>query len=641
MVSNISLGILALVGYLFHIISPYVAVTNPMSRLPTTTMMSTKHSFNGSFFIYFLKSNTPSSHSSLHAEKVTLRNPTNRNSNIRTRLNEDALTFHWNPFMDQTSTTTDTTSKPVSTAQPSLTPLSTARPSGLTLTHSLSISPSAVPTQRPSTGSTIKLSTKPTMKPTISTTIHPTVKFSRKPTLKFTALSTLKPSNIPSLNSSLKPIAHRTTKPTTRLSAMPVNKRSTMPSAKPSTNRSAKPTVVQISTFSNKPSSRPSDHPLHRPSLKSTFQPTRSTLIPSTLTPSGKPTNSTIYAVGGASSSMDKVEIVKILVSVISIVALIVILFAVYRTRWQNAHRHFSDEENHLDPSSFMSPTDSTVVVPCSAISNDLEINLRNPQEVILRHFEDGALAMALSDSTADSDFLEMNSIVSVTTASTSVNAPLNSHNHTFDETSDRNSSQNYETIRLSDDDYDRILCDDYSSDSSIYTFSSTRRSVSSKTFEMNRVHQTFLSCFSTRHSGHSTVSDWSLWKCHEHSYPTQSLSFRNVDMDIESMASSESSKSSEVNMRKSREFTIDVPQIPLGLIIESSGKGPRILYVKSSSPFLGLIREGDIIVQVDGHPTVDMSSYELSQFIHWNGTADSRRITFRIGSAPPMSEDV
>lgn len=62
--------------------------------------------------------------------------------------------------------------------------------------------------------------------------------------------------------------------------------------------------------------------------------------------------------------------------------------------------------------------------------------------------------------------------------------------------------------------------------------------------------------------------------------------------------------------------FEIDCPPGPLGLIISTCEKGPFVKDVKISSPLLGVIIPGDVIIHVDKTETISMTGPELKSHL-------------------------
>jgi len=338
--------------------------------------------------------------------------------------------------------------------------------------------------------------------------------------------------------------------------------------------------------------------------------------------PTAQPSTLTMYRTAGVDASGDKNNVTKIVASLSSIMLLLGISIScfVFQRRSRNAPRKLSDEESVVYPPSspLTSPRDSSPVIESNSTCDGiLEITLRNPQEVLVRHFQEDSvlIPMVLSDGMGERD-----------------------------ESSNQSSSQPYEPLILSDDDYNRLIVSDMcssnaSASSSNNTISHTSDSTASTLSVLEkktRDQRTWFSSIPSFYSGNDSKAFKRTWKEQQQSYPMQSLSTRHdVDMeDIESMTSFESNRlyGSNDGMSSVREYyTIDIPPLlPLGLIVESSGQGPRILYVKPSSPFQGLVSEGDVIVEVDGISTVNMSSNELSKFMHHHESSGSSTITFR-----------
>lgn len=63
--------------------------------------------------------------------------------------------------------------------------------------------------------------------------------------------------------------------------------------------------------------------------------------------------------------------------------------------------------------------------------------------------------------------------------------------------------------------------------------------------------------------------------------------------------------------------FEFECPPGPMGLIIQSTGdKGPVVNDVKATSPLLGVIIPGDVIIQVNNIETMSMTGHELKIFL-------------------------
>ena len=66
--------------------------------------------------------------------------------------------------------------------------------------------------------------------------------------------------------------------------------------------------------------------------------------------------------------------------------------------------------------------------------------------------------------------------------------------------------------------------------------------------------------------------------------------------------------------------ITIVVPPGTLGLIIETTNLGPTVHTVTDTSPLIGFIHIGDIIVRVNEHDTSEMTSKQFTKLISKSG---------------------
>ncbi len=62
--------------------------------------------------------------------------------------------------------------------------------------------------------------------------------------------------------------------------------------------------------------------------------------------------------------------------------------------------------------------------------------------------------------------------------------------------------------------------------------------------------------------------------------------------------------------------FECDCPPGTLGLVIDSSSRGPIVHSVKSTSPLSNMLMPGDLIVALDGEDTISMTAPQLTSMM-------------------------
>lgn len=91
--------------------------------------------------------------------------------------------------------------------------------------------------------------------------------------------------------------------------------------------------------------------------------------------------------------------------------------------------------------------------------------------------------------------------------------------------------------------------------------------------------------------------------------------------------------------------FEVVVPaNKALGLVVKSSSTGPKILFVKPTSPLSHVVQEGDFILSVDGIDARFMSARELSNWLHHHENLSGERTMILMSQkdyeAPPFGDD-
>uniref|UniRef100_A0A6V2HT11 PDZ domain-containing protein n=1 Tax=Ditylum brightwellii TaxID=49249 RepID=A0A6V2HT11_9STRA len=77
------------------------------------------------------------------------------------------------------------------------------------------------------------------------------------------------------------------------------------------------------------------------------------------------------------------------------------------------------------------------------------------------------------------------------------------------------------------------------------------------------------------------------------------------------------------------REFDFYAPRGLLGIVIESSPRGPMVQSISRTSPLLGIINRGDYIIGLDGMNTKGMTAAQLTLFMTQRSEQPQRKISF------------
>ncbi len=100
----------------------------------------------------------------------------------------------------------------------------------------------------------------------------------------------------------------------------------------------------------------------------------------------------------------------------------------------------------------------------------------------------------------------------------------------------------------------------------------------------------------------------------------------RNEDNDDRSAISAVSTLSSI--MRRPGSYDVYAPSGPIGIVVDTSKDGPSVHSLKSTSPMLGLISPGDLIVALDGEDTRKMTAAALTRLMARKSRQKERKIT-------------
>ena len=77
-------------------------------------------------------------------------------------------------------------------------------------------------------------------------------------------------------------------------------------------------------------------------------------------------------------------------------------------------------------------------------------------------------------------------------------------------------------------------------------------------------------------------------------------------------------------------EGTYDVfaPSGPIGIVVDTSKHGPAVHSLKSTSPLLGLISPGDVIIALDDEDTRNMTAAALTRLMAKKSRQQERKIS-------------
>lgn len=87
---------------------------------------------------------------------------------------------------------------------------------------------------------------------------------------------------------------------------------------------------------------------------------------------------------------------------------------------------------------------------------------------------------------------------------------------------------------------------------------------------------------------------------------------------------------SDSLNALRSKPESYDVfaPSGPIGIVVDTSKNGPAVHSLKSTSPMMGLITPGDLIIALDGEDTRKMTAASLTRLMAKKSRQKERKIT-------------
>mmetsp|Transcript_25869 Transcript_25869/g.71037 ORF Transcript_25869/g.71037 Transcript_25869/m.71037 type:complete len:929 (-) Transcript_25869:412-3198(-) len=80
--------------------------------------------------------------------------------------------------------------------------------------------------------------------------------------------------------------------------------------------------------------------------------------------------------------------------------------------------------------------------------------------------------------------------------------------------------------------------------------------------------------------------------------------------------------------MRRAGRYDVYAPSGPIGIVVDTSKDGPSVHSLKATSPMLGLISPGDLIVALDGQDTRKMTAAALTRLMSLKSRQKDRKIT-------------
>lgn len=74
--------------------------------------------------------------------------------------------------------------------------------------------------------------------------------------------------------------------------------------------------------------------------------------------------------------------------------------------------------------------------------------------------------------------------------------------------------------------------------------------------------------------------------------------------------------------------YDVFAPAGPIGIIVDTTKNGPAVHSLKNTSPMIGLINPGDLIVALDDQDTRTMNAATLTRLMAQKATQKERKIT-------------
>jgi hypothetical protein len=105
-------------------------------------------------------------------------------------------------------------------------------------------------------------------------------------------------------------------------------------------------------------------------------------------------------------------------------------------------------------------------------------------------------------------------------------------------------------------------------------------------------------------------------------------LGARRMEEDEQAQYKERKSDEAPPQVKRSGLYDVYAPSGPLGIVVDTSKDGPVIHSMKASSPLLGLVGSGDLIVGLDGIDTRSMTAATLTRLMAKRSNQHERKLT-------------
>lgn len=109
----------------------------------------------------------------------------------------------------------------------------------------------------------------------------------------------------------------------------------------------------------------------------------------------------------------------------------------------------------------------------------------------------------------------------------------------------------------------------------------------------------------------------------------TSTLGARPMDKTNDNVHNNDDDKSTLTTvMNRPESYDVYAPSGPIGVVVDTSQTGPAVHSLKATSPMLGLITPGDLIIALDGQDTRKLSAAALTRLMAKKSRQKERKIT-------------